>query len=317
MPGLIELFALAAFILVVLFTLATVHHVTHPPRLTFGAAIGRGLPPSPAEVGFRFSEHLLRLASSKADGSPDATLAWLVQGTAPPSTAPAPIFVVTHSWGDSRYASARYLAHLAPLASFVLLYDTRGHGDSTPDACDLGTTEADDLLLILEQLPAILPADVADKKIPIVLFGASMGGGISIAAAAKSQAQNDGKPIVAVIGDSAYRRGMEPIDGFFRTLQYPVFPFHFTVGAWLTLRYTTDAKFDRARHAARLKCPLLLMHGAADRICPFNSAKEIAAAAPRATFIAFEDASHLRLIDRDAEKFRRSITEFLDSLSPE
>ena len=311
MLGLIQLFALALLILVVLGTIATVHGMTHPPRLTYGAAIGRGLPANPADIGLRFSEHLLRLTTS-TNGKPDETVTWLVQGMAAPSAdgSPAPIFVVTHAWGDSRFSAAEYLPLLAKLGSFVLLYDSRGHGDSTARACDVGTTEVDDLLHILAQLPAILPA--ADRaKHPIILFGASMGGGISIAAAAKSQAQNDGKPIVGVICDGAYRRGMEPIDGHFRRKKYPAALFHYPVGIYLSLRYCSDKQFDRARHAAMLKCPLLMLHGTADNICPFTSAQEIAAAAPKAMLVSFEGAGHLTLLETDPARFESAIKQFL------
>lgn len=309
MIGLLQLFAFALLVIVVLGTLATVYGITHPPRLTYGVAVARGLPVSPAEAGYAFSEHTLALAQT-SHGAPDTTLAWLVKGELS-ADEKAPIFVVTHGWGESRHASALYLPLLTKLSAYVLLYDTRGHGESSPRSCDVGTTEIDDLLKIIEQIPSILPVEASGARHPIILMGASMGGGISIAAAARSQTQKDGKPIVGVICDGAYRRGMEPIDGHFRRRKYPVWLYHLPVGLYLTFRFTNDQQFDRARHARQLQCPLLMLHGIEDEICPYSAAQEICAAAPRATLISFENSGHLTLLEADKEKFTGAVAQFV------
>ena len=287
MLGILFSFAVVAVLLVALGSAGTIYRLTHPPRLTYAIALAKGIPTHPAELGLRGSERTFDLP----DGS--RTPAWIMEGEA----SNGPIVVITHGWGDSRFGGLAWAPLVAPFASRVVAYDLRGQGESTATKCMLGTTEVDDLLAIIDQ--------VKSEGRPIVLFGASMGAGISIAAAAKVPGK-----IIGVIGDGAYREGMEPVVGFFRENRWPVSLVYLPVGAHLAFWYSSPKQFDRARHAAKLQCPLLLLHGDADPICPFTSAEAIANAAPHGKLVRFEGGGHLDLAATDPERYLEALREF-------
>jgi 3-oxoadipate enol-lactonase len=292
MLGLAVLFLVAAVLLLLGFSAAAVHRMTHPRRLTYATAIGRNLPASPADVGLDFVEESLTFS----DGS--RTPLWIVRGR----NASGPIVILTHGWADGRYGVLAWCDLVADFASTMVLYDLRGQGESSAPMSELGTAEVDDLLA--------LAAHVAREDRPIVLIGLSMGAGISIAAAAREPGL-----VAGVIGESAYRRGMQPVVGFFRINHWPIWPFYHLIGLWLTLRFTSDKRFDRAAHAARLRCPLLLLHGGQDPIAPVEAAREIAAAAPNAKLVVFDEASHLDLVKIDPARYREALAAFFTEIA--
>ncbi|MCE9591045.1 MAG: alpha/beta fold hydrolase [Planctomycetes bacterium] len=294
MIGFLVLFLAAAALLAAIGTCFIVHQLTHPPRQTYAVALARQMPLSPGEIGMEFTEDELRLSDGRT------TPAWIIKG----QHEDGPTVVITHGWGDSRYGALGWAVPLAAFAAELVVYDLRGMGECKTPASHLGTTEIDDLVGIVAELHR-------DK--PIVLFGASIGGGISIGAAARA-AQQGRSEIVGVIGDGAYRRGMEPILGFFRLQRWPVMLFYPFIGLWLVLRYATPTQFDRARHAAGLRCPLLLLHGTDDPICPLASAREIAAAAPNGRIVEFPGGGHLDAAAADPERYNSALAEFFGSL---
>lgn len=294
--GVLILFFAAAALIVAVATLATLHRLAHPPRVSYGAALARRLPVSPDDVGLPFVERELRAS----DGTPISV--WIIQpshdaASTPVDAVPAPprpVLVLTHGWADSRYGVLSLTQFLAPLFDAIVLHDLRGHGDSPHQRCTLGETEIDDLIAIVDQ--------VDDQRHPIVLMGASMGAGISIVAAARL-----GQRIAGVIGDSAYRLPMEPIVSFFRQCGYPPYPVLWFVHAHLWFWNRASRCFDRADHARRLACPLLLLHGVNDPICPLASARAIAHAASQGTLIEFPQSAHLDLATTDPGRYLEAV----------
>ncbi len=269
MIGLLILFGFAAAVITAVGTLAIIHQLRHPPRNTYAKAMAHDNPIDPADLGLAATEFTFRLSNGAT--SPG----WLIQGQDQTSGGGggAPLIIVTHGWGESRVSVLPVVPMLAGLARAVVVYDLRAHGDSTAKRSDLGTTEVDDLLAIVDQLEPALG--------PVVFYGCSIGAGISIAAAAQAPDSATGQRIRGVIGEGVYRLGMEPIYGFFHIRDWPTWPFLWLVGLHLNFWVKRDSLFDRARHAARLRCPLLLLHGMADHITPIASARAIAAAAPK------------------------------------
>ena len=120
--------------------------------------------------------------------------------------------ILSHGWNSFRYGSLVRVGLLTPFVSQFVVYDLRGHGQSTATTSRLGTTEADDLLEIIDQLD--------DHDAPVVLFGTSMGAGTAIAAAATLRGRG-GKRIAAVIAEGPYRHFREPIVGQLRCRRIP------------------------------------------------------------------------------------------------
>ena len=295
--GLVMLFAVAAGLIVVVGVALLYHAMLHPHRKTYGFALAHGLPTQPEELGLEAEP--IELTLTDGHTSPG----WIITGREPDG----PTIVMTHGWSSSRYTALWKASLLARFAGRVVLYDTRGHGESSAPICHMGTTEAIDLLNIAEQLP---PAAA-----PLMLYGSSMGAGTAIVAAARSVSQNGraGRPPIAgVIADGPYRRGMEPVLGKLRNDGYPAFPIVHLAWTLVTLRLGGFGDFDRARHAGRLPCPLLVLHGTADRISRPASARQIVDAAGDATLIEFEGAAHGQLATHDEPRYCKAVATFVE-----
>lgn len=268
-------------------TAHTARVLTRPPRRTFSWAVSRSLPASPAELrtpdrpdGYPFETWSFR---SRGSDLP----VWDIRGDDPAG----PAIIFTHGWGDSRITSLPRVPHLAPICSRLLLWDLPAHGDAR-GRCSLGAHEAADLLALIEH--------TSGGSAPLVLHGFSLGAGISIDAAVRAGAGL----ISAVIAEAPYRVPLTPARN---VLAAAGLPWRFTlppalalVGlrcghglSWATERYGT--RFDRARLAADLRVPLLVLIGDRDAVSPVADAQAIAAAAARATLATVPGAGHLNL----------------------
>lgn len=288
--GLLILFAFGLALVIAVCTLAALRHVTRPPRTTFAVAIARQLPGCPADIGLDYEERECHFRDRTF------TRVFDIRGAA----ADGPVVVVSHAWGESRYDSQRLAPLLAAHASRVLLYDLRGHGEHSAAESRLGTREVDDLVELIE---ALAPGD------GVVLFGRSLGAGVSIAAAAKL-----GDRIMGVVGESAFAGMMEPIATKLRDLGYPRFPFDFLIDQHLAFWFQSRAAHDRAAHAAALSGPLLLIHGDRDRYCPLDSARAIAASAKRGEIIVFDGGGYLGARGVDEARHDAAIRAFFARL---
>jgi pimeloyl-ACP methyl ester carboxylesterase len=285
----------------VLFALSVIGHtigrLTRPPRRTYASAVSRGRPGDPSElpVPREFRSWTFRsrgrdmpaweiacggedfggVNRERPDGSPS--------GTGRERT-----FILTHGWGDSRIGGLSRIEFFAPLASRLILWDMPGHGES-PGVCSLGTGEVDDLLALIEH--SCGPGE------DVVLVGWSLGAGVSIAAA-RLASGNDGAAgarIVGVIAESPYRLAATPAKNVLRERRMP-YRWNVPAALWcigveagVGIRWRG---FDRAGLAARLQCPLLVIHGEEDAISPLEDGRAIASAARGGEVVAIPGAGH-------------------------
>ncbi len=273
MVPLVYLIFEAAGLLIAIGSAVLAYGMLRPPRVTYATALARGMATDPTELGLVGREVEFRLADGATTGG------WVIDGV----DAAGPLVVVTHGWSGSRYGSLARAPVAVRHASRVVVYDMRGHGESTAPISRLGTTEVADLIEIVEQ------ADPGGRD--VVLFGSSMGAGASIVAAARAERECDWR-VAGVIAEAPYRVGTEPIFGHLRERRLPTFLFVWIACGYVGWRLGGFRGFDRAGHAARLACPLLVMHGDADAICRFESGQQIAAAAPHGEFVNFPGGAH-------------------------
>ena len=297
MQGLILLLSLGLLLALLLTIALTARSLTRPIRRTYATALARGRPGDPAELrgvyhvsgtqplgiwprpydtwSFRAGAHSLPV--------------WRVKGDKPSG----PIAILTHGWGDSRIGALSRLAYIAAHCKACILYDLPGHGDA-PGSCTLGTHET----RILTSL--IAHARELDPNTPILLFGWSMGAGISIAAAVHDAASRDTASrdtasthtapnrICAVIAESPYRHAFTPAANVLRlkglpnswTLRAALFLLGIEFGVGRSWR-----GFDRASLASKLSCPLLIIHGVDDEVCPISDGRDIANSAHNASLL--------------------------------
>jgi pimeloyl-ACP methyl ester carboxylesterase len=279
--------------------------LTHPPRKTYAWAVARGRPGDPSELPGRGREFAVWTFASRG-----LTFeVWDVAGDAPEG----PTVILTHGWADSRLGGLARAPMLAMGASRLILWDLRGHGGA-PGWCRLGTAEVEDLV----ELVGVVKGKESGEHYPcratgngtgggqehypcratgsgtggIVLYGWSLGAGVSIAAAAR------GIGVAGVIAEAPYRRVETPARNVMRGFRLP-HALNLPPAMWgLGVLFGAGAawrEFDRALHAGRLACPLLVLHGEHDAVCPVEDARAIAAAASKADLVIVAGAGHNNL----------------------
>ncbi len=296
----LALFALA----VVAFTAWT---LTHPARRTYGWAVMRSVPGDPSEVRIPGIERLAFTSWTFASRGRELPV-WDISGLAPSGS----VVVITHGWADSRVVALSRLPALLPHCSRIVMWDLPGHGDS-PGVCTLGTREVEDLERLLERVGG-------DR--PVVLYGSSLGAGVSIVVAAAGRTRS---PIAGVIAEAPYRVPRVPAE---RVLAIRGLPWRWNlpaamVGLGLWLGYGVSwvrrgrgaGGFDRVQHAARLGVHLLVLHGTEDEVCPIDDGRTIAAATPRGlgTLVEVAGAAHNNLWtdDRFIPMCAEAVAEFI------
>lgn len=317
MPALhpvIGLIAFAVVCLVLLFagvTIATIRMLTRPPRRTYASALASGRPGDPSELPVP-SSHPHHTWSWKQWAFRTQGLelpVWEVEGL----DATGPTIILTHGWGDSRVGALPRISNFAPIASRLIAWDMPGHGDA-PGTCSLGTTEVDALADLIEQLTV----DVTSR---VVLYGWSLGAGVSIAAAAKRTA-GASAPVVAVIAENPYRLARTPAANVLRLARLPHTP-ALDVSLWFLDRFgrtpgLTRHDFDRQVHAARLTVPLLVIHGEDDNVCPVADGRDIAASARMGALSVIPRGGHHGLWTSSASQplAFEAVRAFLQTLPP-
>ena len=299
--GLLAFLGLGAVLAVALLAAHTAYVLTHPPRRTYASALARGRPGDPGELlrpdggrrSFTTWEH--RWGGLRLPG-------WDIVGDDPAG----PVFVFSHGWGDSRIGGLVRAQALASLASRLILWDMPGHGEA-PGVCALGTREVGALRALIETIGS-------GQK--VVLYGWSLGAGVSIAAAlSPSDARHPALP-AAVIAEAPYCLPDTPARNVLRAWGLPWrvnLPIALTL---LGMRFGVGARwrgFDRAALAAGLTVPLLVLHGERDEISPPEDGERIARGASRGTFAAIPGGGHHGLWTDEAlaARCRDAVRDFL------
>ncbi len=285
--GFLLLFAAGFAFLAIMAGIGIARALQRPRRKTFGVALAWGLPTDPAQFSPDFTELTYRFR----DGS--ETVVWDVPGKDPAG----PIVVFVHGHADSRFGALTWLPYFHDMTSRTLVYDLRAHGDSSAKRMQGAMGEADDLL---ELIRGLLPGE------QVVVYGASMGAGIAVVAAARDYE----KQIKGVVADSVYRHRMEPVESSVRLRGFPPQPFVAVAHALLKLTGQAPGPFDRVHHARKIACPLLVLHGRDDEVIAPESAEAVAEAAPQSTFHVFDDAGHVSSAAIHFEKYRSILADF-------
>ena len=114
-----------------------------------------------------------------------------------------------------------------------------------------------------------------------------------------------------MIADGPYRWTREPVHAILVHNGLPSFPVLNTVHRALCVLIPGLRHSERAQYAAKLKCPLLVLHGADDPMCPLNSAQEVAQAAPEAELVIIPAGGHLNLHEKDARRYHTTVEGFI------
>ncbi len=233
--------------------------LTHPVRRTYAGAVSRGRPGDPSELPGSPRKFESWTLESRGLRLP----VWEVTGDQPSG----PVVILTHGWGDSRVGGLIRLEPFLLGASRVILWDLPGHGEAEGFS-KLGTAEVDDLLALIER--------VGPER--LLLYGWSLGAGIALAAAPRVVAPVQ---LAGIIAESPYALAQTPALRVARARGLPASTL--IAPAFLVLRMVlgsglSSRAFDRRGAAAKVRAPVLVIHGEADEISPVEDGRQIAAA---------------------------------------
>jgi uncharacterized protein len=195
---------------------------------------------APAAAGFPQAEEV---TLQTADG--EKVIAWHV-----PPRGDRPVVLYFHGNGGSlRYRVDRFQRLVADGVGLVAL-SYRGYGGSTGSPSEAG--------LIADAQAAYAFAAERYPVSRIVLWGESLGSGVAIALAAE-------KPVARLILDAPFTSAVDVA-----AATYPFLP----------VRLLMKDQFRSDERIARVKVPVLVLHGDADQVIPFRYGERLYAMIP-------------------------------------
>lgn len=205
---------------------------------------------------------------------------------APTNSASRP-FAVVFSHGNAGNLSHRLGTYelLLDLGWNVLAYDYRGYGRSAGRPSEVGTyLDAQAAYTWLRQR-----GFAADQ---ILAYGESLGGAIAAELAAR-------EPVGGLILQSAFTSIPD--------IGAELFPF-------LPVRRLASIQYDTRAKLARVRVPVLILHGRADSIVPFHHAEENYAAANEPKRLCELDLDHNDPLEWNAARVQKGLLDFLSLL---
>jgi pimeloyl-ACP methyl ester carboxylesterase len=314
--GLLALLGLGLLIAVAIGAWMTGHHLRRPPRKTYGWALARNLPGDPSELHDSLAFEALELDLRAGDPQLrrfGLSPVWDIEGRDPSG----PVIIWTPGWGDSRVGALARIRHIAPVAKRIIAWDPPGQGDA--DGKWPMAVREDRMLREL----ALWASETHGGS--IVLAGSSMGAGLSLVAAV-DLASDHSTRIIGVIAEAPYCLPKSPARNYLRAVGHPHSWNIELVYGLMGLRVGVGPDwskahggrgFDRAEWAAKLPCPLLVLHGDRDVISDPEDGKEIANRTKQGELVMIAGGGHNDLwIKPDFERqCAEAVGRFIRSLS--
>lgn len=186
-----------------------------------------------------------------------------------PGVSRAPAVLVMHGWGANASMMLPSVAPLHAAGMAVLLLDARGHGASGDEPFTSLPRFAQDIDAGMDWLAQQPQVDATR----LAVIGHSVGAGAALLCATRRD------DIQAVVSISAFAHPYEVMRRLLATHRIP-----YLVLGWYVLRHVQrviGARFDDIapiRSMARVRCPVLLVHGEDDDMVPFDDARRLLAA---------------------------------------
>jgi pimeloyl-ACP methyl ester carboxylesterase len=256
-------FFLAAPFLIVLLQL-------HPQKIGCGAG--------PSEFGLRSQD-----ATLDSDGLGLAT--WDI----PAGSAERPVVLICHGVGANRQSFLPVAEMMHGLDYHVCLFDFRGHGDSDGRMTTFGVRESHDVKAAFDHVRSKYPSS------KIYGLGYSMGG----AALLKMAAEHGG--FDSIVLDCTFARAENvakySVLWFFGPTKTPMWHIGRFWG-WVLAGVDFGDHNPEEYIAAIADCPILLIHGTADKMIPSTESVRLqAAAGNHAQLWLIHDAGHLEAME--------------------
>ncbi|WP_295388760.1 alpha/beta fold hydrolase [uncultured Thiodictyon sp.] len=228
---------------------------------------------SPADYGLAFEELSIPTVRGRQ------LFGWLL-----PAPAATCTIVVLHGWGSNAELMLPLAVPLRRAGFNLLLCDSRSHGRSDADSFSSLPRFAEDLGMAILWLKAQHP-HLADR---IAVLGHSVGAGAALFEASRNA------DIAAVISIAAFADPAQVTAGYLRPLHFPRLLIRLVCRyvEWVIgYRFAAIAPMNTVRSIA---CPILLVHGTADRTVAVDDAHLILTncPAPHARLLEIDGAGH-------------------------
>jgi hypothetical protein len=245
------------------------------PRFAFFPLSGEST--TPREFGVEYEA----LAIDTRDG--ERLRAWHVRHPAPRA-----LIMYFHGNGGNLSVWAPIVAGIARQGYSVVAFDYRGYGLSTGRPSERGLSR--DVDAVLDQVSSRWKADGAPKT--IIYWGRSLGATMAAYAAAKQA------PAGLIL-----ESGFPDARSLFRASPPLAF-----------LALFSTYRFSTAGHLKRVTCPVLVMHGDADSIIPFEHGRALfeTAAGPK-QFFTIRGGDHNDATPPDEKAYWTVVNSFIDS----
>lgn len=184
----------------------------------------------------------------------------------------------SHGNGEDLGEILPRLRDLRDIGFNIFSYDYQGYGTSQGRPSVVGTYQ--DVNAAYEYLTQKLGIP-ANK---IIVYGYSVGGGPSVDLASR-------QPVAGLVIESSFTTAFRVVTGI------PVYPFD---------------KFPNIDNIKNVNCPVLVIHGNADRVIPFYHGQQLFAMVdqPKLSFWV-NGAGHLNLLEVAGEEYVKVMTEFI------
>jgi alpha-beta hydrolase superfamily lysophospholipase len=244
---------------------------------------------TPADLGLPFTTHTISEGNVTLE-------AWHV-----PAEESRGLVLLFHGHGGCKCALIREAVVFHELGYSSLLVDFRGSGGSSESISTIGVLEADDVSAAVGFARDRWPGQ------RIALFGQSMG------AAAILRATAAGTAADAIMLECPFDRMLTTAEHRFELMGVPAFPFARLLLFWGGVQNGFNAfTHNPVEFAVKVRCPVLLMHGAQDPLVHVNEAESIYAALPGPKrWELFADAGHLSYCFKCPDRWTVVVREFL------
>jgi alpha-beta hydrolase superfamily lysophospholipase len=245
---------------------------------------------TPAAYGLPFECH-------RFPGGAGDLHAWYV-----PHPRPKALVLLLHGYSGCKASQLREARAFHELGCAAFLLDFRCSGDSDGWETTVGYKEADDVARAADYAAGRWPG------LPLVLYGQSMGS----AAALRAVAVHGTRPAALVL-ENPFDRFLSTVENRFGLLGLPAFPAARLLVFWGGVQHGIAA-FDHnpVEYAAQVACPVLLLHGRADRMVTAEQAEAIFRRLPGQKRLEwFADVGHGPLLAPHPGQWRQAVSQFL------
>jgi hypothetical protein len=243
-------------------------------RLAFPAP--RGPVPSPRQVGIPHGE---RLELTLDDGT--SLVGWYLQ---PPGVNAGPALGLLWFYGNGENIGLIWpvLLEFQPPGTALLVVDYPGYGES-------GGAATEDALYAAGDAAYAALAERLGTGSRIFLYGRSLGTAVAIRTAAEH-------PAAGLILESPFTSALD-----MARRHYPAMP-----------RPLVRLRLDNLATIRRVRCPVLIFHGEADRLVPTAMGRRVAQAAPGPVeLITIPQADHNNTYDVGGRAYRDTVWAFI------